>query len=176
MVQNVEQNAQSLGDRESHMYQSLRFLIVDDNAAVRTVIKEILRGFGVGAVEWATDGDAALQILKAQAFDVLLTDMVMPGVTGLELAKQVRAGATRAKSDIPIILLSGNMDRPILQAGRDAGVSEFVAKPVVVAHLHARLEACLRRPRPFIQCGAYTGPDRRRNPAAVPFPDRRSKK
>lgn len=158
------------------MYQTLRFLVVDDNAAVRTIMKEILRGFGAGEVEWAQDGAAALQLLKAQPFDLLITDMVMPGVSGVQLAKAVRTGQTRAKADIPIILLSGNMDRASLVAARNAGVSEFVAKPVVVAHLHARLEACLRRPRPFVISEGYTGPCRRRNAATFPFGERRGRK
>lgn len=158
------------------MYGQLRFLIVDDNASVRMIIKEILRGFGAGRVEWAPDGEAALQLMKAQPFDVLITDMVMPGVGGVELAKTVRSGGTRAKPDIPIVLLSGNMDRPSLVAAMNAGVSEFVAKPVVVAHLHARLEACLRKPRPFIMSEGYTGPCRRRNAASFPFTDRRGRK
>jgi len=158
------------------MYSTLRFLVVDDNTAVRTIIKEILRGFGAGNVEWAQDGESALQMLKAQPFDVLITDMVMPGVDGVELTRTVRSGATRARPEIPIIMLSGNMDRASLLAARNAGVSEFVAKPVVVAHLHARLEACLRKPRPFIKSEVYTGPCRRRNGGPFPFSERRGRK
>src|ERR1700749_2839691 len=123
------------------MYETLRFLIVDDNTAVRVIIKEILRGFGARTIEWAQDGAAALQIMKGQSFDVLITDMVMPGVGGVDLTKAVRSGSLPPKANSPIILLSGNMDRASLVAARNAGVSEFVAKPVVVAHLHARLEA-----------------------------------
>lgn len=158
------------------MYQTLRFLVVDDNAQVRTVIKEILRGFGAGSVEWAQNGAAALKLLNTQPFDVLITDMVMPGVDGVELARTIRSGATRAKIDIPIVMLSGNMDRPALVAARNAGVNEFVAKPVVIAHLHARLEACLRRPRRFIVSEGYTGPCRRRAVAPFPFSERRGRK
>jgi DNA-binding response OmpR family regulator len=158
------------------MYHTVRFLVVDDNAAVRMIIKEILRGFGAGNVEWAPDGAAALQLLKAQPFDFLITDMVMPGVDGVQLSKAIRSGETRAKADAPIIMLSGNMDRASLVAARNAGVSEFAAKPVVVAHLHARIEACLRKPRPFIVSEGYTGPCRRRNPAEFPFGERRGRK
>jgi CheY-like chemotaxis protein len=158
------------------MYNTLRFLVVDDNAQVRTVIKEILRGFGAGAIEWAQNGSAALELLKAQPFDVLITDMVMPGVDGVELARTVRSGVTRAKIDIPIIMLSGNMDRPALLAARNAGVNEFVAKPVVIAHLHARLEASLRRPRPFVVSEGYTGPCRRRGMTQFAFSERRGRK
>ena len=157
------------------MYETLRFLVVDDNPTVRLIIKEILRGFGVQQFEAASDGKEALELLKTQAFDVVLTDMVMPGVSGVDLAKAVRGGATRAKADIPIVLLSGNMDRNALVTARDAGVTEFVAKPVVVANLHARLEACIRRPRPFVGEPNYKGPCRRRNAAKVPFADRRKR-
>lgn len=157
------------------MYETLRFLVVDDNSTVRLIIKEILRGFGVQDFEAASDGKEALELLKTQAFDVVLTDMVMPGVSGIDLAKTIRGGGTRAKADIPIVLLSGNMDRNALVAARDAGVTEFVAKPLVVANLHARLEACIRRPRPFVGGPTYKGPDRRRNAAKVPFADRRKR-
>jgi two-component system chemotaxis response regulator CheY len=115
------------------MYETLRFLVVDDNPTVRVIIKEILRGFGVQEFEAAADGKAALELLKTQPFDVVLTDMVMPGVSGVDLARAIRTGGTRTKADIPIVLLSGNMDRAALVAARDAGVTEFVAKPVVVA-------------------------------------------
>jgi DNA-binding response OmpR family regulator len=158
------------------VYQTVRFLVVDDNAAVRMIIKEILRGFGAAHVDWANDGAAALQRLKVQPFDFLVTDRVMPGVDGVQLSKAVRSGGTQAKADIPIIMLSGNMDRASLVAARNAGVSEFAAKPVVIAHLHARIEACLRRPRPFIVSEGYTGPCRRRNAADFPFGERRGRK
>lgn len=158
------------------MYETLRFLVVDDNTQVRMVIKEILRGFGAGSVEWAQNGAAALELLNAQPFDVLITDMVMPGVGGVELARTVRSGATRTKIDIPIIMLSGNIDRAALVAARNAGVNEFVAKPVVIAHLHARLEACLHRPRRFIVSEGYTGPCRRRALVQFPFSERRGRK
>jgi two-component system chemotaxis response regulator CheY len=155
------------------MYEKLRFLVVDDNASVRMIIKEILRGLGAPVVELAGDGKSALALLRAQPFDVLITDMVMPGFSGIDLARTIRRGGAITSTEIPIIMLSGNIDRAALITARDAGVSEFVAKPVVVANLQARLEASVCRPRSFVTSSGYTGPCRRRNALPFPMADRR---
>jgi CheY-like chemotaxis protein len=144
------------------MFERFRFLIVDDNSTVRLILKEILRGLGARHTEMAADGGIALQMLRGQPFDILITDMTMPGVSGVELTRIVRQGGTRARPETPIIMLSANLDRGVLTAARDAGVSEFVAKPVVIASLKARLEACVSRPRRFITSERYEGPCRRR--------------
>jgi two-component system chemotaxis response regulator CheY len=150
------------------MFDRFRFLIVDDNSTVRLILKEILRGLGARTTEMAADGGIALQMLKAQPFDILITDMTMPGVSGVELTRAVRLGAARARREMPIIMLSANLDRGVLTAARDAGVSEFVAKPVVIASLKARLEASILRPRSFIISEGYNGPCRRRIASGAP--------
>ena len=150
----------------------MHLLLIEDNLDLSANVGEFLESRG-NTVDYARDGNQGLQLAGSEGYDAVILDLGLPGVDGLTLCRRLRDSARR---DIPIVMLSGNMDRATLVAARDAGVNEFVAKPVVVANLHARLEACLRRPRPFITSEGYTGPCRRRNVTPFPFNERRARK
>jgi response regulator RpfG family c-di-GMP phosphodiesterase len=85
----------------------------------------------------------------------------MPNMNGLEFLSAVRALKTDQRY-MPIIMLTGHSDRPRLNAARDRGVTEFVAKPVTATTILTRLNAAIVKPRPFVQSTTFFGPDRRR--------------
>jgi two-component system KDP operon response regulator KdpE len=114
-------------------------LVVDDEAQITRVLKTTLSSQGYG-VRTAADGDEALQVMKSWPPDLILTDLRMPNVDGLELCKRVRMG-----SPIPIIVLSVKGDEAIKVAALDAGADDYVTKPFHMNELLARVRAALRR-------------------------------
>ena len=114
-------------------------LVVDDEPQITRVLKTTLSSQGYG-VRTASDGDDALQMLKEWTPDLVITDLRMPNLGGLELCRQIRA-----KSRIPIIVLSVKGEERIKVEALDAGADDYVTKPFGVHELLARVRAALRR-------------------------------
>jgi two-component system KDP operon response regulator KdpE len=114
-------------------------LVVDDEPQITRVLKTTLSSQGYG-VRTASDGDEALLILKDWTPDLVITDLRMPNLGGLELCRQIRA-----KSRVPIIVLSVKGEERIKVEALDAGADDYVTKPFGVHELLARVRAALRR-------------------------------
>src|SRR5258708_37849982 len=114
-------------------------LVVDDEAQITRVLKTTLSGHGYG-VRTAADGEEALQIMKDWSPDLIMTDLRMPNMDGLELCRRVRA-----QSRTPIIVLSVKGEERIKVEALDAGADDYVTKPFSVNELLARVRAALRR-------------------------------
>jgi two-component system KDP operon response regulator KdpE len=114
-------------------------LVVDDEPQITRVLKTTLSSQGYG-VRTASDGDEALLILKDWTPDLVITDLRMPNLGGLELCRQIRA-----RSRIPIIVLSVKGEERIKVEALDAGADDYVTKPFGVHELLARVRAALRR-------------------------------
>ncbi|WP_395027507.1 phosphate regulon transcriptional regulator PhoB [Comamonas odontotermitis] len=119
-----------------------RVLIVEDEPAIAELIAVNLRHNGCLPI-WAEDGDAAQRELDAVLPDVILLDWMLPGQSGLSLARKWRADA-RVKG-IPIIMLTARGDEPDKIAGLDAGADDYITKPFSTQELLARIRAVLRR-------------------------------
>ncbi len=114
-------------------------LIVDDEPQIRRVLRATLAAHGYTIAE-APGGDEALAFLRREPADLVLLDMNMPGLDGLETCR-----ALRASSDVPIIMLTvRNAERDKVRA-LDAGADDYVAKPFSFPELLARIRAALRR-------------------------------
>jgi two-component system, OmpR family, KDP operon response regulator KdpE len=114
-------------------------LVVDDEPQITRVLKTTLSSQGYG-VRTASDGDEAVQLMKEWTPDLVITDLRMPNLGGLELCRHVRA-----KSRIPIIVLSVKGEERIKVEALDAGADDYVTKPFSVNELLARVRAALRR-------------------------------
>jgi DNA-binding response OmpR family regulator len=101
-------------------------------------------------------------MLRELECDLILTDLSMAPMDGLEFARKVRGAAKAALASIPMIMISGFTERAKVEAARDAGVNEFLAKPVTPQNLISRITEIFERPRAFVRCDGYCGPDRRR--------------
>jgi two-component system chemotaxis response regulator CheY len=139
----------------------VRVLVVDDNAQMRTIIGTVLAGAGVRHLYYAPEGLRALEAVQYGHPDVVYVDCEMTVMNGLEFISMLRASSTPDRFT-PIIMLTGHADLPRLAMARDRGVTEFLVKPVTAHDILRRLEAVILRPRPFVQCASYFGPDRRR--------------
>jgi len=143
-------------------FNRLRFLVVDDNAHMRRILRTLLHGFGAREVYEAEDGASGLESFSHFMPDIVIADWVMPIFDGLELAQMIRQPGANANPYVPIIMLTGHSDKKRVMIARDAGVTEFLAKPISAKSLYVRILNVVVKPRPFVKTKTYFGPDRRR--------------
>ena len=114
-------------------------LVVDDEPQITRVLKTALSSRGY-AIRTASDGDDALQVMKSWTPDLVITDLRMPNMDGVELCRYLRA-----KSGIPILVLSVRNEERIKIEALDAGADDYITKPFSIDELLARVRAALRR-------------------------------
>ena len=144
-------------------FNRLRFLVIDDNVHMRRIMRTLLHGFGAREVYEAEDGATALEMYTHYVPDIVITDWAMPIFDGLELAQMIRQPESKGNPFAPIIMLTGHSEKRRVTVARDAGVTEFLAKPISAKGLYQRIVNVVANPRPFIKTKVYFGPDRRRN-------------
>ncbi|MGA9277063.1 response regulator transcription factor [Ilumatobacter sp.] len=116
-----------------------RVLVVDDEPTVREVVAGYLRRDGHQVAE-AADGNRALELLEAEPPDLVVLDMMLPGVNGLDILRRVRA-----TSQIPVIMLTARAEESDRVAGLELGADDYVVKPFSPRELAARVNGVLRR-------------------------------
>jgi two-component system chemotaxis response regulator CheY len=144
-------------------FNRLRFLVIDDNVHMRRIVRMLLHSFGARDVHEAEDGASGLEAFTQYSPDIIVADWAMPIFDGIELAQMIRQPGANANPYVPIIMLTAHSERSRVTNARDAGVTEFVAKPVSAKALYERVLNVVVNPRPFIRTKTYFGPDRRRN-------------
>jgi len=142
--------------------QALQVLLVDDNQHMRAITSAVLQSAGVRRVREASDGGAALEILREHAIDLAIVDFNMFPLDGVEFTRLVRNSPDTTNPYLPIIMMTGHSEKSRVYEARDAGVTEFVVKPITAKAILDRIQAVIFRPRPFVKTEGYFGPDRRR--------------
>ena len=118
-------------------------LVCDDEVEVADLLKHVLEREGF-AVTCCHSGDAALTLLNAQVFDLAILDIMMPGIDGFEVCRQIRGGAAGSNTDMPIVFLSAKTEEFDKVLGFTLGADDYVTKPFKARELVARLKARLR--------------------------------
>ncbi|BBF93062.1 response regulator [Blastochloris tepida] len=144
-------------------FNRLRFLVIDDNAHMRRIVRTLLHGYGAREVYEAEDGAAGLEAFTSYTPDIVITDWAMPIFDGLELTSMIRQPGANANPYVPIIMLTGHSEKRRVIEARDSGVTEFLCKPISARALYQRILNVVVNPRPFIKTKTFFGPDRRRN-------------
>ena len=145
---------------------NVKFLIVDDNAFMRTIIRRILATLGALDIREAGDGAEALKILQTWNADIVLLDWEMTPFNGIEFTNMVRHATDMTNTFMPIIMISAYSEYWRIAMARDAGVTEFLVKPISAATLFSRIRNVIEHPRPFVNAPGFFGPDRRRHDEA----------
>lgn len=141
----------------------LHCLIVDDNANMRKLVATILYGLGIKNIREASDGAEAIEILSEFPADIVILDWVMSPEDGIEFTRHVRSKTESPNPFLPIIMLTGHTETVRIEQARDAGVTEFLSKPVSVKGLAQRIINIIDKPRQFVHSPSYFGPTRRRH-------------
>jgi two-component system response regulator MtrA len=115
---------------------------VEDDERIRLALALALADEGCEVLE-AASGEEALELLATAAVDVVLLDLMLPGIDGLEVCRTLRA-----RGDQPIIIVSARTDTSDVIAGLEVGADDYVTKPLIAAELAARVRALLRRRQP----------------------------
>jgi two-component system, chemotaxis family, chemotaxis protein CheY len=144
-------------------FDNLKALVVEDNAHMRTLLRSLLGALGLKHVYEAEDGAEAFRILRDCRPDMILTDLTMAPTDGIAFTREVRLSHESPNPYVPIIMITGHTERHRVEAARDAGVTEFLAKPITTQNLFLRIAEVVERPRPYVRCKDYFGPDRRRH-------------
>jgi len=124
-----------------HKPEHKRILVVDDEAQITRVLRTSLSSHGYD-IRVANDGETAVEIMKDWTPDLVITDLAMPNMDGLELCRRLRA-----RTQIPIIVLSVRGEERTKVKALDAGADDYVTKPFGIEELLARVRASLRRHR-----------------------------
>ena len=119
-----------------------RILTVEDDERIRTAVRMALEDEG-WEVEEADTGEEALQSFTRQPADVVLIDIMLPGIDGFDVCR-----AIRRVSDVPIVMVTARADTHDVVAGLEAGADDYLTKPFAPKELSARIRALLRRARP----------------------------
>ena len=120
----------------------MKVLVVDDFSTMRRIVKNLLRDLGFTNIQEADDGSTALPMLQGGDFDFVVTDWNMPGMTGLDLLKRVRADETMKK--VPFIMVTAEGEKENIIAAVQAGVSNYIIKPFTPDTLEGKLKAVLK--------------------------------
>ncbi len=147
---------------DAYNLERLNFLVVDDNRHMRSLVRSILHALGARHIEEATDGADAYARLGAYAADISICDWEMSPMDGLEFVRLVRTDTDSPDPFVPVIMLTAHTEAKRVVEARDAGVTEFLAKPISADQLYSRIRAIIKRPRQFVRAKSYVGPDRRR--------------
>ncbi|MCH7864460.1 MAG: response regulator [Proteobacteria bacterium] len=155
--------------------QDLKFLVVDDDSNMCHLVSTILRSLGVKATATADNADKAFGLLFDFEADIIICDLRMDPQDGIEFTRMVRTHDDSPNCYVPIIMLTGHSERSAVVRAREAGVHEFLAKPVSAKKLYGKIRSIIENPRAFIRTEDYFGPDRRRQDPKYDGPERRKK-
>ena len=145
--------------------QSLNILLVDDNQHMRAITSAILQSAGIRNIREVSDGAMALDSVRDHPVDLAIVDFNMFPLDGVQFTRLVRNSADSPNPYLPIIMMTGHSEKHRVYEARDAGVTEFVVKPITAKAVFDRIQAVIMRPRPFVKTDDYFGPDRRRTPS-----------
>jgi CheY-like chemotaxis protein len=143
-------------------YDLLKILLVDDNRHMRMLLAEILKAVGVRHLFEASDGAQGLELMRGQSIDIIMTDLSMQPLDGIDFTRLLRMSPDSPNPMCPIIMITGHSTMARVQEARNAGVNEFLAKPLTARGVVERISQVVDHPRPFVKTGSYFGPDRRR--------------
>ena len=142
--------------------KSLNVLLVDDNQNMRAIASAVLHSADIRNVYEASEGATAFDLLRRHAIDLAIVDFNMFPLDGVEFTRLVRNSPDSANPYLPIIMMTGHSEKSRVQEARDAGVTEFVVKPITAKAILDRINAVVFKPRPFVKTDTYFGPCRRR--------------
>lgn len=159
--------------------KSTKILILEDDEIMLRLLRDVLTVMGFGEIVVAKEGKKALELIQAKDFDLIFCDWRMRGMDGLEFTRAIRSVPEGNKRFTPIIMITGYAQQQDVETARDAGVTEYLIKPISIQAMCLRIKSIVENPRSFVISEDYKGPDRRRKNEPHKIPggvDRRTRK
>jgi two-component system chemotaxis response regulator CheY len=157
----------------SDYLRDVTILVAEDQEFSANLLRKMLRVIGCTNVHVFENGEEAWNYFKANSVDLVITDWQMSPMNGIKLTQMIRKSPDSPNAFVPIIMVTAHREREHVFKARDAGVTEYVVKPVSPKGLFSRIEAVIERPRRFVRVGDFFGPDRRRHNKEFDGEDRR---
>lgn len=152
---------------------NLKVLVVDDYQPMRVIMKNVLYALGIKEISEAGSGEEALKVLQNGELDIVFADNLISPMDGVEMVRRIRAGENDINPFTPVIMISGYSDLVHIMEARDAGINEFLAKPVSAKLVYLRICSVIESPRKFVNSEEFFGPDRRRRELEIDGAERR---
>ncbi len=153
----------------------IRFVVIDPNPTSMELTRDVLGMMGARQIRKCTTTDKAIEALRSDPFDIVITEWNTTPLSGLEFVEYIRTSRESPNRLMPILLMTARSEEEYVVQARDRGITEFLAKPFTVEGFHRRLVSMIAFPRPFIDAERYFGPDRRRRRAlGYKGPERRT--
>lgn len=137
-------------------------MFVDNNKNMQLIIKNLLAAMDIVDYQSCLNAKNAIGMMKENPPNLVITDLKLENLNGFELIRQIRKGEANVDPYIPILVLSSKTELSTVIEARNAGATEFLAKPVSMGSFYDRLVWMVENPRPFIKSKGFIGPDRRR--------------
>ena len=136
---------------------SLTFLLVEDSAYMRTILRTMLQGFGARRIVEAEDGASGLEAMERANPDIVVADWVMPILDGADMVRMIR-NPSNPFAYVPIIMVTGHTERSRIMEARRLGIHELLCKPISAKALYQRVVNVILNPRDFVKTPTYFGP------------------
>ena len=171
-------------DKADLGHDRISIMVVEDNEYMLDILVNSLKRLGFTRIQKAKNGKEAVEYLKltgksygtaVEPIDIVISDFIMSPVSGVHLLQWLRDDKASPSRFMPFIMLSGAADRVNVEASRDHGVNDFMAKPFSVDNIYKVLQRIIDAPRQFVTTQTYFGPCRRRSKAGPPKGQERRK-
>ena len=129
---------------------------------MRQLLTSDLETLGFGTIDSVDNAPEGLDLFREKNHDIIISDWHMEPMDGIGLTNEVRRGRKSPNRMVPIILITGYSSWSKVEEARDAGATEYLVKPFRAKDLAKRIAHVITKPRDFIRCDTYFGPDRRR--------------
>ncbi|MEG3618852.1 response regulator [Magnetovibrio sp. PR-2] len=151
-----------MADLPSFNIEDLSFLVCDNDVNMCSMVASMLRTLGVKSLRKTNDGEEALKKLSDSAPDIFICEWDVGEISGIEIANRIRLDENNPARMTSIIFLTAHTQVGQVTEARDAGITEYLAKPVSAETLYSRICSVIMNPRAFIIAETFVGPDRRR--------------
>ncbi|OFX13368.1 MAG: hypothetical protein A2516_09685 [Alphaproteobacteria bacterium RIFOXYD12_FULL_60_8] len=162
-----------MAELKSYDLSHIRVLILDRQMFMRRLIVDVLRQFGVIEVLQADTVEKGFDMVRNSNPDVIFSDWA-PGLDGITFTKKVRLSPDSPNRFVPIVMITAHSDLSRIVRARDAGINEYLRKPITAKLLYTRLCAVIEQHRLYVKAPDFFGPDRRRRRVDLNGPDRRN--
>jgi CheY-like chemotaxis protein len=150
--------------------QELKVLVVDDSRTARRALQRFLREMSVETVEMAEDGADAIKKLRDFPADLVLCDLHMVPLDGIEFTRLLRSAEDSPNLYLPVLILTADATAAQLRNALGAGANDFMSKPIELDALRRKIQGLFARPMVFVRDGRYLKPLRRVSPRSEKAP------